>query len=98
MNEEQDEEKEMSNLEKELTVSSDDDFYKSEDENEADKDNVKPILLFSYGSNHKAQLQERLNKEDVEPKKALLENYIRIFGGKSENWESGAVASILEKI
>ena len=88
----------MSNLEKELTVSSDDDFYKSEDENEADKDNVKPILLFSYGSNHKAQLQERLNKEDVEPKKALLENYIRIFGGKSENWESGAVASILEKI
>ena len=50
--------------------------------------------LFCYGSNDKTQLIERLKRTNIEPKKAKLDNYIRIFGDHSENWQ-GATASLI---
>lgn len=53
--------------------------------------------VFSYGSNHKEQLAQRVLRErgftanEVSP--GCLENYTRIFAGYSTNWK-GAVASV----
>lgn len=56
---------------------------------------VKYHYIFSYGSNSKKQLLERLGA-DVKPKSAYLENYVRIFAGESKRW-NGGVASVHPK-
>lgn len=56
---------------------------------------VKYHYIFSYGSNSKKQILERLNA-DVTPKSAFLENYVRIFAGESKRW-NGGVASVHPK-
>ncbi len=51
-------------------------------------------FLFSYGSNSSFQVKERVNSEESIPHyPAYIKNYVRIFGGKSKNW-NGSVASI----
>ena len=52
-------------------------------------------FLFSYGSNHTQQLEERLNRSPIQCYKGFIDNYERIFGGNSQTW-NGAVASIIE--
>ena len=51
--------------------------------------------LFCYGSNSLSQLKKRLNKKDLEVKKAYLPNYARIFSGHSNKW-NGGTASIIK--
>jgi gamma-glutamylcyclotransferase (GGCT)/AIG2-like uncharacterized protein YtfP len=50
------------------------------------------MLLFSYGSNHPAQLSERLARS-VTGHAAVLPGYCRVFRGYSERWQGG-VASL----
>jgi gamma-glutamylcyclotransferase (GGCT)/AIG2-like uncharacterized protein YtfP len=49
-------------------------------------------LLFSYGSNHPAQMAERLERS-VETMGAFLPDYVRVFRGWSQRW-GGGVASL----
>jgi len=49
-------------------------------------------LLFSYGSNHPAQLASRLG-HDVTTRGASLPGYERVFCGRSQRWDGG-VASL----
>ena len=65
-------------------------------EDDEDEDEDEEIYLFSYGSNNKEQLEERIGRSDIQFYKASIDNYERIFGGYSEQW-NGAVASIIEK-
>lgn len=51
--------------------------------------------LFCYGSNSVNQLKKRLNKKNLDVKKAYLPNYVRIFSGHSNKW-NGATSSIME--
>lgn len=53
------------------------------------------VYLFSYGSNGKAQLTERLGHA-VSPKAAFVEGFWRVFRGHSERW-GGGVASLERK-
>lgn len=53
------------------------------------------MWLFSYGSNHPAQLAERLGRK-VKTRAASLEGYERVFRGWSQNW-GGGVASLQPK-
>ena len=50
--------------------------------------------LFCYGSNSIEQLQNRLQIDNLKFKPAYIDNYSRIFSGKSRKWQDGAVASI----
>jgi len=50
-------------------------------------------LLFSYGSNHPAQLAERL-EHPVETRSAYVDNYARAFRGRSQRW-GGGVATLI---
>ena len=49
--------------------------------------------VFSYGSNNKAQLEERLNTKIKKLIPAYIENYTRIFCFYSSKWK-GSVASL----
>ena len=51
--------------------------------------------IFCYGSNGIDQIRERCQNPYLIARPALLQNYIRIFGGESKRWDHGAVASIL---
>jgi cation transport regulator ChaC len=53
-------------------------------------------LLFSYGSNHPAQLMERLG-HSVVSQPAFVEGRQRVFRGRSERWGGGGVASLQQK-
>ena len=66
------------------------------DEDDDDEDEDENLYLFSYGSNDKEQLEDRLGRSDIEFYKASINNYERIFGGYSDRW-NGAVASIIEQ-
>lgn len=50
--------------------------------------------LFCYGSNSIEQLQNRLQVDNLKFIPAYIDNYSRIFAGKSSKWQDGAVASI----
>lgn len=50
-------------------------------------------LLFSYGSNHPAQLKQRLGRA-VETQAAFAQDYQRVFRGYSNGW-GGGVATIV---
>lgn len=50
------------------------------------------MLLFSYGSNHPAQMAERLGR-DVETVGAFATGWVRVFRGYSQRW-GGGVASL----
>ena len=65
------------------------------DEDES-MDEEEELVLFSYGSNNKEQLMERINRSNLTIQKGYIENYETIFGGYSEKW-NGSVASIIEK-
>lgn len=51
--------------------------------------------IFSYGSNSKKQLKERIEAK-IKPIPAVLANHVRIFSGYSNNWK-GAIASVHPK-
>ena len=69
-----------------------DEFEDEDDEDDMEEDGY---FLFSYGSNHTQQLEERLNRSPIQCYKGFIDNYERIFGGNSQTW-NGAVASIIE--
>ena len=53
------------------------------------------MLLFSYGANSIKKIKERIGKkEDIFFKCAYIENYVRIFSGKSTRWDNGGISSI----
>lgn len=52
--------------------------------------------LFSYGSNHPAQLAERLG-HPVVTLPAVLQGYERVFRGHSRFWNGAGVASVEKK-
>lgn len=54
------------------------------------------LYLFSYGSNHPAQLAERLGHDVREARGAYVEGWQRVFRGWSRRWEGG-VASLERK-
>jgi gamma-glutamylcyclotransferase (GGCT)/AIG2-like uncharacterized protein YtfP len=54
------------------------------------------IFLFSYGSNHPAQMAERLGRS-VETMGAFLPGYVRVFRGWSQRWEGGVASLKKEK-
>lgn len=49
------------------------------------------MYLFSYGSNHPAQLGTRLQR-NLEYSPARLENYQRVFRGYSKTWQGGTAS------
>jgi gamma-glutamylcyclotransferase len=51
------------------------------------------LYLFSYGSNHPAQLAERLGHPIV-PLPAFAEGWHRVFRGHSRTWGGAGVASL----
>jgi gamma-glutamylcyclotransferase (GGCT)/AIG2-like uncharacterized protein YtfP len=51
--------------------------------------------VFSYGSNNRSQLEERVNGLVIGSVKAYLKGHIRIFAGASSEW-NGGVASVLK--
>ena len=54
------------------------------------------MLLFSYGANSIKKIKERINKDDdIFFTKAYIDNHVRIFSGKSNRWNNGAISSIL---
>ena len=55
------------------------------------------IWLFSYGSNHQQQLQQRIKrKAPIEHHTACLTNHTRVFVGYSQRWKGG-IASVVPK-
>lgn len=54
-------------------------------------------LLFNYGSNHPAQLKQRVGSENIKGiYPAFVEGYMRVFRGYSVNW-NGSVATLIKK-
>jgi hypothetical protein len=63
--------------------------------NKNDKKIKRINYLFCYGSNSIEQIKERLNINcDIQYFPAYINNYTRIFAGKSKKWDNGGVASI----
>jgi hypothetical protein len=54
--------------------------------------------LFCYGSNSIEQLKDRLQIDELMFTPAYIDNYSRIFAGKSKKWQDGADASIYPHI
>ena len=52
--------------------------------------------LFSYGSNHTAQLADRIGRQVTDGQRAVLKGYQRVFRGWSVRWDGG-VASLEPK-
>ncbi len=53
----------------------------------------KKIAVFSYGSNHSKQLEQRTGAKNLKSIPACLPNHVRIFAGYSNHWKGG-VASV----
>eukprot|EP00054_Salpingoeca_dolichothecata_P013837 m.77486 g.77486 ORF g.77486 m.77486 type:complete len:447 (+) comp20680_c0_seq1:172-1512(+) len=51
--------------------------------------------VFCYGSNGVAQLRERCLNDCLTSSAAFLKGYLRVFAGKSQRWDGGAVANIM---
>ena len=55
-----------------------------------------PSLIFSYGSNSLAQLQGRVTQPPfLTSLPAIALDFVRVFWGLSQRWDSGSVASIV---
>ena len=52
------------------------------------------FYYFAYGSNHEAQMKERLGPIISPTYGAYLENHQLIFAGKSDKWNGGGVATM----
>uniref|UniRef100_A0A7S4L402 Gamma-glutamylcyclotransferase AIG2-like domain-containing protein n=1 Tax=Paramoeba aestuarina TaxID=180227 RepID=A0A7S4L402_9EUKA len=56
----------------------------------------RPVPCFCFGSNGLTQLKERIETDNLKAYPAVVPDYVRVYSGKSNKWDGGCVASIVE--